>query len=216
VGIFYDQEIAVSGGCPIPNKLPPYLVSLDSGSLPVGLYLTGGSSNVEVLGSPTHPGVSSFTLKATDWAGQTITKAFTMTINVFEAIVTGSCANNPGISSYGGSGYIAPPGGSRRTAGFEMENAAAILNLITNLEALGCTCPPLQINVDPMGAHTTFHNNGGSCTIMIHIDGYSPDLSVGPGVTVDWGQQYFNDNGMWPSGLKHFHIGGGVTFDSTY
>jgi hypothetical protein len=206
----YFTPISVTGGC------SPYTMTVDSGTLPTTFQLAY-SGGWEIFGYPGagQVGNYSFVLKAIDWAGQTITKAFTLTIDT-DVVVTGSCVNNGAIVASGISPQITPPGGSRPTAGAEMTQAAAISNLITNLQGLGCNCPPLQISVDPMGAHTTFTNISGTCTITLNVGGYNPDLSVGPGVTVDWGQQYFWTNGGWPSGLYHFHIGGGVTFDLTY
>ena len=206
----YYTPIAVTGGC------PPYTMTVDSGTLPTTFQLAY-SGGWEIFGYPGagQVGNYSFTLKAIDWAGQTITKPFTLTIDT-NAVVTGSCVNNGAIGASGTSPQLTAPGGSRPTASAEMTAAAAIADLITNLQGLGCNCPPILPTVDPAGPHTTFHNTSATCTITVHTPGHAEDFLLAPGATYDFGQQYNNHNGNFPSGLWHFQVGGGVTFDLTY
>ena len=172
VGHYYLEAVAVSGGCPIPGKSPPYIITLDSGSLPPNFFLLGGSFNLYIGGSPTAPGAFSFTLRAEDNVGQSVLMAYSLTIDT-DAAVNGSCANNPGITAVGAATQVAPGVGWRATAAAETTMANALSDLKTKLAALGCTCWPLIPTVDPTGPHTTFTNTSATCTIsMVHTGGY--------------------------------------------
>lgn len=213
----YFQNISVIGGCPIPNKLPPYVITLDSGSLPYTFSLAGGGASVVLMGFPglAQMGSYGFTIRATDNAGQTVTRAFTLTIDS-DASVTGSCANNPGISATGTAPQVAPVGGWRATAAAEKTQANAISNLITNLNALGCTCPPILVTVDPTGPHTTFTNTSGTCTIVMTTGGeYGPQTLL-PGAVFDLYNYGHFTIAVDPSGTYTLGLGGGVSIAITY
>ena len=66
----YSQTLAASGGT------PPYMWSLASGALPVGLTLNPSGA---ITGTPTTTGTSTFTAQVT--AGASATKQFTITIS---------------------------------------------------------------------------------------------------------------------------------------
>jgi outer membrane protein OmpA-like peptidoglycan-associated protein len=68
-GSFYSTTLSATGDSPITW-------SIDSGSLPAGLSLNGNT----ISGTPTSAGVSTFTVKATNAAGDD-TKSFTITVN---------------------------------------------------------------------------------------------------------------------------------------
>ena len=217
VGTLYLQAIAVSGGCPIPSKYPPYIITVDSGSLPPYSYLLGGSLNVYLQVSPTAPGVFSFTLKAVDNAGQFVLKAYTLTIDQNLA-VSGSCANNPGISASGYAPPVTTQAGWRTTAAAEKTQANAISDLITNLQALGCNCPPCSVQVDPIGPNTTITNTSATCTISVAQTGY-PSIGpfvLTPGAVFNYNTTCHNNWGITPSGPHTFNLGGGVVFSNTY
>ena len=67
-----QQSLAASGGT------PPYTWSISAGSLPAGLALAGSGS---IAGTPTTAGTYSFTVKVTDAANLSSTKAFQIVIN---------------------------------------------------------------------------------------------------------------------------------------
>ena len=69
-GAPYSQTVTATGGT------PPYSWSVISGTLPAGLTLGAG----QIMGTPTDGGTARFTLQVKDSAGETATKAFTITI----------------------------------------------------------------------------------------------------------------------------------------
>ncbi|NOT60511.1 MAG: hypothetical protein HOP19_09840, partial [Acidobacteria bacterium] len=70
-GAAYTQTLTVSGGA------APYSFNLSAGNLPMGLSL---SPNGAVTGTPTEPGATSFTVKATDANGCQGTRTYSLTI----------------------------------------------------------------------------------------------------------------------------------------
>ncbi len=76
----YQQSLATSGGVVTPfNPNPSFRIS--GGALPDGLSLAKGSGGAySVTGTPTTPGVSNFSLTATDAAGNTASANFTLTV----------------------------------------------------------------------------------------------------------------------------------------
>src|SRR5436190_1506860 len=82
VGTAYSQALAASGGT------PPYSWSVSSGSLPAGLSLAAGGT---ISGTPGTAASSSFTVRVTDSASVSATKALSLTINPASlGITTGS------------------------------------------------------------------------------------------------------------------------------
>ncbi|MBI5386462.1 MAG: putative Ig domain-containing protein, partial [Verrucomicrobia bacterium] len=71
VGTAYHQPLAVSGGA------PPYTWTLAAGSLPAGLTLTNGA----ISGLPSVVGSADFSLRVSDGAGLSDTRAFSLAIN---------------------------------------------------------------------------------------------------------------------------------------
>ena len=84
-GSAYSATLEKNGGT------APVTWSLDSGTLPDGLSLTGDGA---VSGTPTGVGTSSFTVKATDAAGATTTKE--LSISVTDAVLRGEAASGKG------------------------------------------------------------------------------------------------------------------------
>jgi hypothetical protein len=75
-GVAYSQALAVAGGT------APYTWSLTSGSLPAGLAI---SADGAISGTPSAAGEFNFTVRVTDAAGTSATKAFSLTISAATA-----------------------------------------------------------------------------------------------------------------------------------
>jgi uncharacterized repeat protein (TIGR03803 family)/YVTN family beta-propeller protein len=104
VGVLYSSALKAIGG------VAPYTFSIASGSLPPGLTLN--TSTGSITGMPTTAGTYTFTSKAADSQGNTVTASCSITINA-----TQSCTNNgnlngnyaflfQGWSNYSGSGSV--------------------------------------------------------------------------------------------------------------
>ena len=78
-GSNYSQALTASGG------IPPYSWGLASGTLPPGLQLSEAG---DLTGKPNTPGTYSFTVRATDHAATTTTKALSLTINSATLTIT--------------------------------------------------------------------------------------------------------------------------------
>src|SRR5207237_1190433 len=72
VGVAYSQALAASGGT------SPYTWTMASGTLPAGLSLAAGGT---ISGTPGTAGSSNFTVRVTDSAPASVTKALSLTIN---------------------------------------------------------------------------------------------------------------------------------------
>ena len=73
-GVAYSQTVSASGGT------GPYTFAVSSGTLPAGLSLN--ASTGVISGTPTGSGSSSFTIQATDSAGNFGSQSYTVNINV--------------------------------------------------------------------------------------------------------------------------------------
>ncbi len=97
VGSAYSQTLAGTGGT------TPYTWALaSSGSLPAGLSLSSGGV---ISGSPVAAGTFSFTVRVSDSAGQTATKALTLTVNA-TSTQSPYAGTYEGTYSGGGSGHF--------------------------------------------------------------------------------------------------------------
>ncbi len=81
VSTAYTSSLTVTGG------VPPYTFSLAGGVLPSGLAL--GSTSGIISGTPTTPGTYSFTVRATDSVGTSVTQPFSITISSPSITFTG-------------------------------------------------------------------------------------------------------------------------------
>ncbi len=79
IGSGYSKSLASSGGT------GPFAWSLDSGTLPAGITLSGAGV---LSGTPSVQGVSSFDVKVADSAGQSAIRTFSITVNPVLNIVT--------------------------------------------------------------------------------------------------------------------------------
>jgi uncharacterized repeat protein (TIGR01451 family) len=80
VSTYYNQTFEVTGG------LPPYVWSINSGSLPEGLNLNGLTGTIS--GTPSTTGTRSFIIKVTDSRTSIAMKAFSITVKDVDLIVT--------------------------------------------------------------------------------------------------------------------------------
>ena len=87
-GVFYSQTFAVTGGT------APYTWAITGGTQPAGLTL---SSTGVLSGTPSAAVVSSFTVKVTDAASQTLSKLFSLSITTTTGTPTSMTAN-PGTT----------------------------------------------------------------------------------------------------------------------
>lgn len=171
-GKSYSATISITGGCPAPTG-PPYTLQVVSGSLPYAFQL-GYSGGWAILGYPGlgQVGSYSFSLQATDWAGQTVIKPFTLTIDD-NTVVNITCPGNPSIQA---SGSAAPGGGQDQNCLNSLASAAAF----NNLSSAGCPLCSASVtsiprtnsstpSVNPDG--NTF-NGAGGCTISFYLKGY--------------------------------------------
>ncbi|MBC8164923.1 MAG: putative Ig domain-containing protein, partial [Bryobacteraceae bacterium] len=78
-GAEYDYSFTTAGG------KEPVVWSLESGSLPAGLRI---ASSGRISGTPTSPGSSRFTLKASDATGSNVTRTFAMGVSTADVIIT--------------------------------------------------------------------------------------------------------------------------------
>jgi hypothetical protein len=78
-GVLFTATVTAQGGSLAFSR--PYTWTLVGGSLPAGLNLEEASlQEAWVLGTPTTPGTSTFTVQATDDVGTTAQQSFTITI----------------------------------------------------------------------------------------------------------------------------------------
>ena len=134
VGQSYSSQLNPSGGIPTPT----YAWTLASGSLPPGLSLISGAAlpanynpHVTLLGgAPTTVGLYSFTLQASDSAGNTIQRTFTLNVtplNLWTGLrnPTYGSAYSQALTTSGGTGSytytvlsgLLPPGLTLSSAG---------------------------------------------------------------------------------------------------
>lgn len=90
VGIPYAQAFTATGGT------GPYTWAVSAGALPASFNLSSGGG---LTGTATNGGTANFTLEATDAAGRTATKAFSLTIQAaLLSITTPQALNSPVIN----------------------------------------------------------------------------------------------------------------------
>lgn len=89
VGVAYSQTIAATGGT------PPYIFSLQGGTLPAGLTL---NTSGLISGTPLGAATSSFTVRAQDAAGASVTGTFTLAVGSVVSGIVISPSTVPGGS----------------------------------------------------------------------------------------------------------------------
>lgn len=93
VGTFYCQTLTANGGT------PPYVWSLSQSTLPNGLALSASGA---LSGQPTGAGAFNFTVRVTDSASVTATRAFNLTIDPQATSSTSPPQPAPATGGYGG------------------------------------------------------------------------------------------------------------------
>ena len=225
VGHSYNTAVEATGGCPGPNvydpsiggKTTPYSWTVLTGTLPNGLTLVHFDSGAfAITGVPTLAGTSTFRLQVTDSVGATAGKDFSLTVDA-DIAVTGSCANNPGISATGSAPPVASQPGWRPTAATEEGYANAIDDLISQLQGMGCGCPPCSVQVDPIGNETTITNTSATCTLNVQGFPRGDVIGIAPGEVFNYHTySWLFWGGPPPAGNYNLTLGGGVIFNLTY
>jgi hypothetical protein len=219
----YFQFIGVIAGC------PPYTLSILSGSLPVSLHLgkTGtGDWAITGLPGPSDVGSYSFTLKATDSAGQSITQPFSLTIDT-TTIAHITCPCNSLITASGSQAS----GNDINGHPYDQNalNSLASVNAFNNLSAAGCPlcpgCTPGTVHVTTVprtNATTPSPNlNGTSVTQTCNVscwitgNGIGGWLGFGPhslgAIGTNFANNMHNALGSYPSGIYGFYVDGAHT-----
>lgn len=106
-GSGYTFRITVSGGT------TPYIVTLDSGSLPTGLTFAGDNAGATISGTPSANGTYTFTVKAVDYHGYIGTQSYSFTvgapvITILPSTIPGATAPASYSTTFTASGGIAP------------------------------------------------------------------------------------------------------------
>jgi hypothetical protein len=124
VGSAYSQSLSASGGTGV------YQWSVSSGVPPAGLALSPGGV---VTGTPTTPGLGSFTVQVKDSANATVTKA--LSINVAAAALTITTASLPGGTV--GTAYSQSLAASGGAGGYQWSVSSGVLPAGLSLSATG-------------------------------------------------------------------------------
>ena len=162
----YSQTVSASGGT------APYTFAVTSGSLPTGLSLSSGGV---ISGTPTGSGSSSFTMQATDSAGNTGSQAYTVNIGTASLTVnpsslpagTRNIAYSQTVSANGGTGpYTFTISAGALPAGLSLSSAGVISGTPTGSGSSSFTVRAL----DTLGnVGTRLYNvNIGTITLTIN------------------------------------------------
>lgn len=177
----YFTPIVITGGCP-SSVAPPYILTLDSGTLPFAFQLAY-SGGWEILGfpGPGQVGSYAFTLKATDWAGQSVLKAFTLTIDS-DTVATIPCPSNGSIQATA----TVSPGNDINGHPYDQDaqNSRASVAAFNQLSGLGCPiCNAAVATVPRTNGSTPSPNPNGNtwnstCPVFLYITGIADDFGV--------------------------------------
>jgi len=171
VGAAYSQTLSEQNG------LAPLTWAVTSGSLPAGLSLDAGTG--AITGTPTAPGISSFTVQATDSESVPVTASGSFTITVAAAA--------PAVTINSSTLNVGNPGGTAETtlavSGFAANDfsfscsglpakAQCLFSTVTGTQAYGTAT--LQVVTD------------GGLSAQLHADGNLPGKSRAPGSGAPW------------------------------
>jgi uncharacterized protein YhjY with autotransporter beta-barrel domain len=166
-GTPYSQTVSASGGT------GSYTFALASGSLPAGLTISAGGV---ISGTPTGSGPSTFTIGATDTAGNTGTSA-SYTVNIGTSILavapaslpagTQNVAYNQTVTASGGTGpYTFTISGGSLPTGLTMSSAGVISGTPTGSGASSFTVRALD-SLGNVGTHL-YNVNIGIVSLTIN------------------------------------------------
>ena len=211
VGSSYSATLAKSGG------VPPYTWTVSAGSLPAGLSLAGSTGTLS--GKPTAPGSSSFTVKVTDGAGLSATKALSITVLGISttSLPSGlvSHAYSAALAATGGTGSYtwSLKSGSTLPTGLSLSSSGAITGTPTTTGSKSVTfkvasgsftaTKALTITINPALSVTT-----SSLTEGVVGTAYSATLAATGGTTpYTWSVS----TGALPGGLSLSASTGAIT-----
>ncbi len=200
-GVPYFQTFQAAGG------MPPYQNwSVTAGNLPPNTTLTqpavgsgSAADPTEILsGTPTAPGLYSFTLQVTDSVGAMFSKPFSLTINPTNTITIYSAGIVSSASYLGGS--VAPGElvaifgsgmGPLTPANLQLDNAGNLANALAGVQVLfdGVPAPLLYVSSTQIGAVVPYEVSGKTSTqVQITWQGQTsntvsvPVASAAPGI----------------------------------
>ena len=191
-GVAYSQALAATGGT------PPYVWSLASGTLPVGLTL---SSSGTISGMPTAVGNSAFSIQVKDSVLATIAKSFSLSIN------TPTQARNGVLSQVAS-------GGGWKTSIYLVNTSTAPVPVTVKFWSNTGTALTLPLAFTQVGGTQILNASSASATVpanatviiestsqaAVESDGWAEVVSIGP---------------ITGYGVFHFTSSGGVESEGT-
>jgi uncharacterized protein (TIGR03437 family) len=207
-GVPYSQMFQAAGGMPpyqnwsvTAGSVPPNTTlaqpAVGSGSAPQASVQTAGPAAI-LSGTPTAPGLYSFTLQVTDSVGATFSKQFSVTINPTNTITIYSSGIVNSASYLGGS--VAPGElvaifgsgmGPVTPANLQLDNAGNLANALAGVQVLfdGVPAPLLYVSSTQIGAVVPYEVSGKTSTqVQVTWQGQAsntvsvPVASAAPGI----------------------------------
>lgn len=182
-GLGYSQTLAASGGN------PPYAWSIASGTLPLGLTLSGAGA---ITGTPSVASTSTFVIKVTDSSSATATQTYSLTV-----ISAGTAVR------FGSLAHIAA-GGGWTTVITVVNTSAAPVAVTLNLHADNGTALSLPVTTVQQGVTQT-------------VTAASVNAALNPNTTllISTGDQIASTVVGWADILSSGTVGGFAIFRST-
>ena len=166
VNVEYDQTLTVAGGTAPYTTIE--VTSFDGGT--TGLLAAGFTSNaaagaIEFTGTPSAPGVASFTANVTDTAGATLAQNYTITVGSF---VVGTPVLNPTTTIEGASTTFSLSGAFSDPGGATEEPFTAVVNWGDNsTDTATVTGTGNPFNYSFAGSHTYAQSGNYNVTVSV-------------------------------------------------